>query len=49
LAFGLSGLEILAGATLEELAATLGDGDALPELESVVVRDDDLGVLDIRD
>ncbi len=43
LAFGFQRVQFLAGAALQELAAALGQFDALAQLEGVVVGDDDLG------
>ena len=43
LAFGFQGQRSVAGAALQQLAATFGQLNALTHLEGVVVRDDDLG------
>ena len=47
LAFGFKRIELLAVPPLQQPAPTLGQLDALTRLEGVVIRDDDLGALQV--
>jgi hypothetical protein len=47
LAFGLEGVEIVAGAALEQGAPAGGEFEAFAAFEGVVVGDDDLGAFDV--